>query len=763
MPIGANGSTLSFESAAITLTEGQTRVITVTRTGAAIQPLTATVTATPGTADISDFHLLNTVTPTVLHKLDGYVRKIAVQPDGKLVAGGAFTVTNGVTYTNIARFNPNGSLDNTFTNSRVDGIEGEVYDLVLLPNGKFLVTFRHFSYSLPRSLLLRLNPNGTVDNTFNKLIATSNNQGVSNIIVQPDGKILLFSSITDKIMLRLFADGTIDNSFNAPNRSDYNFFALNTLALQADGKVIVGGWCYNPCPEPRENVMRLNADGSFDRLFPKIINVEVYSLLVQPDGKIIAAGGSLTGKDAMGRYNPDGSVDANFPNYPVGTIGYLIARSNGKFAGGIGRAIGKFNADGSFDNSFRYSQNNAAPFALNVQADDKIVAAIDFDYSPNQTPFIMPQTDLVRLDPRPTLSWAAGETGTKTFTVTATADNLPEFNEQFELGLQFTEGGVTSVSPAKATVTIFSTTAPTELVLSSTPNPSAYGSLVTFTATISPTIVTGNVTFRRDNELLGSANLANGIATITTTNLSGGSHVIKASYFGNASYGASSSPTITQVVEKLPSSLNLSISSPSSRFGAAVVLTAEVSPPVATGTVIFKEGATVLGQSNVVSGSAVLTVRNLGIGSHVISATYNGDINYEPSQSPTISLEVLPPANSFVVTKTTDNGWGDTVGTFSYALKMVGQLQSSSSITFALEAGDTITFTRPLLYYAVPPYTIIDGEATQIILDGNGQGYPGLYLHGNNILRNLWLRNFIGSEITIQSGGNKLENVRITS
>jgi uncharacterized delta-60 repeat protein len=674
----ANGSTLSFESSAITIPEGQTRLITVTRTGAAILPLTATVIGTPGTADITDYILPNTVEPAFLHKLDGYPRPILAQPDGKIVVGGYFTVTNGVTYTNIARFNPDGSLDNTFINSRVGGSEGELVNIILLPNGKFLVVVKPHFYidPTPRPRLFRLNSDGSIDSTFTVITQPSGFPVITDVVRQSDGKLLVTGDINGKIAARLFSDGALDTSFNAPTYKD-TLFSVKSAAIQSDSKVVLGGANYSQYPDVIANVIRLNADGSLETTFPKAVSHEVYSVLVQPDGKIVAAGNSSRGDTAIARHNPDGSVDTSFPKYPSVYIASLLAQFNGKLIAYFGLTsqqvgIVYLNSDGTVDGFFRYNKNNSALnfYAVGFQADGIVIAGIDFNPVYNSGNFVMPKTDLVRLNPKPTLSWAAGETGTKTFTVTVASDNFAEIDEQFELGLQFTEGGVTSTSPAKMSVTIPGTGVPSQIELVSTPNPSVYGSVVTFTATISPSAATGEIKFREGNVLLGTANLVNGSAVFTTT--------------------------------------------------------------------------------------------NLRVGSHVISATYSGNTNYPAGSSNSITQQVSPPDNPFIVTKTTDDGTGNTVGSLSHALKMAGQLQSSSIITFALETGNTITFTGQL-QHTVPISTIIDGGATQIILEGGGVAGDGLRLSGNNILRKLWVRNFGGREIVNDGKANKLDAVKVTS
>ena len=147
-----------------------------------------------------------------------------------------------------------------------------------------------------RNFIGRLNPDGTIDNSFDP----GANQGVFALAVQPDGKILVGGAFT---MLggggtgttershigRLNADGSLDASFN-PGASDN----IYSLAVQADGKILVGGIFATLGGAPRNLIGRLNADGSLDATFDPGANNSVRIVLPQPDGRIIVGGGFTT-------------------------------------------------------------------------------------------------------------------------------------------------------------------------------------------------------------------------------------------------------------------------------------------------------------------------------------------------------------------------------------------------------------------------------------------------------------------------------------
>ena len=185
----------------------------------------------------------------------------------------------------------------------------------------------------------------------------------------------------------------------------------------------------------------------------------------------------------------------------------------------------------------------------------------------------------------------------------------------------------------------------TSTALGSNPSTSTYGQNVTLTATVSPAGATGSVQFRDGGSVIGSAALSGGQAQISTSNLSGGGHTLTASYGGDTNYLASVSPGTSQTVNPAGTTTSVSSSSSTSTYGQTVTFTATVShtsgSATPTGTVQFKDGATVIGSSGVNgSGVATFSISTLPVGPHTISAQYSGDGNYSGSGSSTIGQTV---------------------------------------------------------------------------------------------------------------------------
>jgi uncharacterized delta-60 repeat protein len=231
------------------------------------------------------------------------VNALAVQPDGKILIGGFFTslAPNGgasVARNVMARLDVNGNVDSTFNpNPNLD-----VYAIALQPDGKILVggLFTELAPNggavIPRNFIARLNPEGTVDTACDP----SANDQVKAFAVQSDGKIIIggsfttlapfgAASVTRNRIARLNLDGTIDNAFN-PNANN----TVESLALQADGKTLVGGSFATLSPnggasEARNAFARLNADGTVDTFDPQPNN-QVFAIALQPDGKVLVGG-----------------------------------------------------------------------------------------------------------------------------------------------------------------------------------------------------------------------------------------------------------------------------------------------------------------------------------------------------------------------------------------------------------------------------------------------------------------------------------------
>jgi hypothetical protein len=177
-------------------------------------------------------------------------------------------------------------------------------------------------------------------------------------------------------------------------------------------------------------------------------------------------------------------------------------------------------------------------------------------------------------------------------------------------------------------------------------NPSTYGQLVSFSATVQPpsgTTVTGTVTFLDGSISLGSATLAANSAQLSIASLGTGNHSITVVYSGDSNMAASTSAAVTQQVNRASTTTTASSSVNPSVFGQPVVLTATVQPPIGTtasGTVTFLDGSASLGSATLAGNSAQLSIASLGTGTHSITAVYGGDANMASSTSASVAQQV---------------------------------------------------------------------------------------------------------------------------
>ena len=201
------------------------------------------------------------------------VSSIAVQPNGKLIVGGNFTSYSGVARNFITRLNNNLTLDATF-NSIGTGFQGyngsadqiidchQINSIIVQPNGKILVGGNFTTYNgIARTSIARLNSDGTLDTSFNPVIEYE--RVVTTIALQSNGKILIggnfisINGIARNSIARLNSDGTLDTSFD-PGLGISGY--VKTIALQSDSKILVGGLFDNYNGTPRNNIVRLYGD-----------------------------------------------------------------------------------------------------------------------------------------------------------------------------------------------------------------------------------------------------------------------------------------------------------------------------------------------------------------------------------------------------------------------------------------------------------------------------------------------------------------------
>ncbi len=336
----------------------------------------------------------------------GYTQAVAVQPDGKIVAAGRGSFNIG-----IVRFTALGALDTTFNktgkqSTDLGGLES-VGGLAINPIGKIIVSGEHCEYDGTRcdAVVLRYNPNGTLDTTFNRTgkriddFGGDKNSGNGGVALQPDGKILvggyMFKTVTedyDFAVYRYTRNGALDTTFGGTGKVAIGFgldrfdFVSAVAVYPLSGKIIVAGrTCDNHFVNCDFALARLNPNGSLDRTFSgdgKQItdfgaNEEAYAMALQPDGKIVLAGS----KEQFGyywyavaRYNRNGSPDTTFAGDGKTILAYsdgvaqavAVQPSDGKIVvcGGAFRnfALVRFTSTGRLDKTFRGTGKQVVDF-----------------------------------------------------------------------------------------------------------------------------------------------------------------------------------------------------------------------------------------------------------------------------------------------------------------------------------------------------------------------------------------------------------------
>jgi uncharacterized delta-60 repeat protein len=277
------------------------------------------------------------------------VGSIAVQSEGKILIGGAFTTFNGTNRGYVARLNVDGSLDTGFL-AAGDGANNGVQSIAVQSDGKILIGGGFTTYNgTNRGYVARLNADGSLDTGF---LATGDgaNSGVYSIAVQSDGKILIGGGFTTYngtnrgYVARLNADGSLDVGFLATG--DGANSGVYSVAEQIDSKILIGGYFTTYNATNRGHVARLNADGSLDASFLANgtgTNNPVFSVAVQSDGKILIGGGFYicngTGRGYVARLKANGSLDTSFHATGIGANDWVYSvavQSDGKILiGGI--------------------------------------------------------------------------------------------------------------------------------------------------------------------------------------------------------------------------------------------------------------------------------------------------------------------------------------------------------------------------------------------------------------------------------------------
>ncbi|MET0752422.1 MAG: delta-60 repeat domain-containing protein, partial [Pyrinomonadaceae bacterium] len=343
-------------------------------------------TIAPGLKRLNTDGSLDTSFTTMQLTNNGYgIFDIEIQPDNKIVAGGDFSlVSNGVK--NMVRFNADGTFDRDFgiTNS----LEF-IRELDLQPDNKIIAQ----SNSL--GILKRYNPDGTVDASFSNVTLGGSSNMVLATEVLADGKILIAGNFTSVngfsqgYIARVNSDGTLDLNFNLNNPGATGGFGsgISDIAVRADGKIVIAGGFTSYNSTPRQKVALLNADGTLDTSFIPAnavsMNISVNDVEIFQDNKILVGTAyNFVNESAptLIRFNTNGSVDASFNAIltRIGIVRKILQKPDGKiliggdflFVGGTQRdSLAQLNADGTLDTSF-------VPFVNVTQGGHQTTSAI---------------------------------------------------------------------------------------------------------------------------------------------------------------------------------------------------------------------------------------------------------------------------------------------------------------------------------------------------------------------------------------------------
>lgn len=311
---------------------------------------------------------------------DNIVSDVVRQSDGKYIISGQFSSFNSnVDAAKFVTLNYNGSISANAQNIPTDK---SYYTTAIQTDQKiFLATF---------GLFQRFNTDFSVDNSFSLGQFTSV-PSANKIVPLSDGKILvglITNGYFTKGLLRLNADGSTDASFNSGTSANDG---VSQITLQADGKILIAGSFTKYNGVDRYRFARLNADGSLDLTFKVGLpsGTSISAIAVQPDGKILIGGNFKTyngiERDCIARLNVDGTLDSTFltPYWTsfIGRINSIVVANDSKiYVGGINipQNFCRLNPNGNRDTTFTSLGANGEVSSMIKDPDGKIVIAGNF-------------------------------------------------------------------------------------------------------------------------------------------------------------------------------------------------------------------------------------------------------------------------------------------------------------------------------------------------------------------------------------------------
>lgn len=250
------------------------------------------------------------------------VNVVLPQPDGKVIVAGRFTQANNTPRNRIARFNFNGSLDTSFNPG--SGADAEITAAVLQPDGRIVVGGRFTSFNgFTHNRVCRLNADGSVDQSFG--LGAGINNSVFALALQSDGRILVGGQFTQVDLTlrfnlaRLNTNGSVDLSFDPGNGPNGD---VNAIVIQPNGAIIIGGTFIGYDGFSRGGIARVMASGAIDFSFDSGVGTggNVFALALQHNGQIVLGGRFVQyagiNRTFIARISSSGSLDQGYNPIP---------------------------------------------------------------------------------------------------------------------------------------------------------------------------------------------------------------------------------------------------------------------------------------------------------------------------------------------------------------------------------------------------------------------------------------------------------------
>jgi uncharacterized delta-60 repeat protein len=328
---------------------------------------------------------------TVVNGFDDEIHAVAIQPDGKIVVAGSTTLQSGANHFALARYTSNGALDVGFgAGGIVDtGFSGQDFasGIAIQHDGKIVAAGTADSGNGGTSTfaLARYNSNGTLDLGFGSggkatpKAPIGDSAGAAAVAIQSDGKIVAAGNLVDAQggsafeVARFNTDGSLDQGFGQVATSFNGHDFGNTVAIQADGKIVAAGTT-QPQNTQRFALARYNTNGTLDSGFGSGGKVTTVfdggavgnAIAIQADGKLVVAGTEEVPNSqnllfALARYNTNGTLDARFGPSGGGQLTTSFTNVDGAQAVAI-QADGKIVAAGFAQGRFALARFTSIAF-----------------------------------------------------------------------------------------------------------------------------------------------------------------------------------------------------------------------------------------------------------------------------------------------------------------------------------------------------------------------------------------------------------------